>query len=145
MINFIIKHSSSSHQTRCRLFLLASFFHCCCCCCCCLFLLGSGSISGTEATPQHALVLGDGDHITAVAAAAAAPSSSGSDTEGAYGEGTGLRFLLIAGAPIKEPVVQHGPFVMNTEDEIAQAFMDYQAGRLQNPGDDVWAADEGEL
>jgi hypothetical protein len=29
---------------------------------------------------------------------------------------------------------------MNTQEEIVQAFKDFQAGRLQNPGDDVWAA-----
>lgn len=40
------------------------------------------------------------------------------------------RFLLIAGRPIKEPVVQYGPFVMNTREEIEQALADYQAGRL---------------
>lgn len=33
------------------------------------------------------------------------------------------------------------PFVMNTRDEIFQAFMDYEKGRLQNPDDDVWAAE----
>ena len=57
----------------------------------------------------------------------------------------GLKFLLIAGQPIGEPIVQHGPFVMNTEEEIRQAFYDYQTGRLQNPDDDVWASDEAEL
>ncbi len=40
------------------------------------------------------------------------------------------RLLLIAGQPIGEPVVQWGPFVMNTREEIAQAIADYNAGRL---------------
>lgn len=40
------------------------------------------------------------------------------------------RFLLIAGAPIGEPVARRGPFVMNTEDEIRQAYEDYRNGRL---------------
>jgi redox-sensitive bicupin YhaK (pirin superfamily) len=40
------------------------------------------------------------------------------------------RFLVLAGKPIGEPVVQHGPFVMNTREEIDQAIRDYQSGRL---------------
>jgi quercetin 2,3-dioxygenase len=50
----------------------------------------------------------------------------------------GMRFLLIAGQPIGEPIVQHGPFVMNTQEEIVQAFQDYQSGKLQRADDKVW-------
>jgi len=42
----------------------------------------------------------------------------------------GARFLLLAGKPLGEPVVQHGPFVMNTREEIEQAIRDYQNGEL---------------
>jgi redox-sensitive bicupin YhaK (pirin superfamily) len=42
----------------------------------------------------------------------------------------GAQLLLIAGRPIGEPIVQYGPFVMNTREEIEQAIADYQHGRL---------------
>lgn len=42
----------------------------------------------------------------------------------------GARLLLIAGKPINEPVVQYGPFVMNTREEIEQTLRDYRDGHL---------------
>jgi len=45
---------------------------------------------------------------------------------------SGGRCLLLAAAPIGEPVVQHGPFVMNTQDEINRAVREYQEGTFAN-------------
>ncbi len=64
---------------------------------------------------RHAGVLEDGDQVTIQA-----------------GE-HGARLLLLAGKPLNEPVVQYGPFVMNTREEIEQAVRDYQSGRLTEP------------
>jgi len=57
---------------------------------------------------------------------------------GVFGDGaemsctseSGARFLLFAAAPIREPVARRGPFVMNTEAELREAFADYRSGRL---------------
>ena len=59
---------------------------------------GSGMIGGTKGKREQSLVLGPGDHVTATTS-----------------DPSGLRFLLVAGKPIGEPIVQHGPFVMNTQ------------------------------
>ncbi|OGS50885.1 MAG: hypothetical protein A3J79_08895 [Elusimicrobia bacterium RIFOXYB2_FULL_62_6] len=40
------------------------------------------------------------------------------------------KVLLISGQPLKEPIVQYGPFVMNSQDEIYQALSDFRDGRL---------------
>jgi redox-sensitive bicupin YhaK (pirin superfamily) len=53
------------------------------------------------------------------------------DADGVAIEAAGeARVLLIAGNPLREPIAQHGPFVMNTMQEIQQAVRDYSAGRL---------------
>ena len=54
------------------------------------------------------------------------------DTDGVRLQAGALasRALLIAGAPLNEPIAQHGPFVMNTREQLHQAVQDYQAGRL---------------
>lgn len=45
----------------------------------------------------------------------------------------GVRFLLISGAPIEEPVAWHGPIVMNTQDELRQAMSDLRNGTFIRP------------
>lgn len=73
---------------------------------------GSARLAGEDLATHTLAVLGTGDTVDIQAGAA------------------GARFVLVAGRPIGEPVVQYGPFVMNTRVEIEQAFADYRAGRL---------------
>ena len=40
------------------------------------------------------------------------------------------RLLVIAGQPLREPMARYGPFVMNTREELIEAFEDYEAGRM---------------
>ncbi len=65
-----------------------------------------------------------------LAAGAVAWFEPGSGDEVVVDASGGFRGLLFSGPPIDEPVAAYGPFVMNTREEIEQAFRDYQAGRL---------------
>lgn len=47
--------------------------------------------------------------------------------------GEGARLILIAGKPLREPIAQYGPFVMNTQEEIFQAITDFREGRFAQP------------
>ena len=72
-----------------------------------------GPAGAAKPLPHRAAgVLSDGDGVRVQAAA------------------EGVRFLLLAAKPLREPVVQYGPFVMNTREEIEQAVADYRDGRL---------------
>ena len=55
---------------------------------------------------------------------------SGGDQLSIQAGNDGARLLLIAGRPLHEPVVQYGPFVMNTREQIEQALADYRDGTL---------------
>ena len=55
---------------------------------------------------------------------------SDGDSVELVGGAEGGRVILLAGRPLLEPIVQYGPFVMNTRDEIEQAIRDYQSGAL---------------
>jgi len=46
------------------------------------------------------------------------------------GGSKGARLILVAGRPLREPVARYGPFVMNTKQEIMQAFVDFQEGKF---------------
>ncbi|RPE81165.1 pirin family protein [Vulcaniibacterium tengchongense] len=73
--------------------------------------------------------IGAGDAAWAVRAQELAVLGGGPRVRIAAGD-RGARAILVAGRPLREPVARYGPFVMNTKQELMQAFVDYQEGRF---------------
>jgi quercetin 2,3-dioxygenase len=86
-------------------------------------LEGGGSIGGDQ-SPVHA---GDVVWLTRT-------DDDGLSEVNVAGGTAPLRVLLYAGRPLHEPVVARGPFVMNTEEQIRQAYADYHQGRFEPRG-----------
>jgi len=78
-----------------------------------LFLCGGGRVNGSNSVDEGELAVLDREGVTL--SIEAGPDST---------------ILLLSGAPIDEPVVGYGPFVMNTENEIRLAMADYRSGRM---------------
>jgi hypothetical protein len=72
---------------------------------------------GRDIGVEHLVIFGDGDTVSI---------SAGPE---------GLRFLLISGKPIKEPLAWYGPIVMNTQEELRIAFEEYQKGTFLKHGE----------
>ena len=93
-----------------------------------VYVFQGGALLGdnaTEVNDGQLAVLGDGGVVRLRA---------GADATGP------ARLLLLAGVPLNEPVARYGPFVMNTQEELMQAFHDFRAGKL---GEITRSADVG--
>ena len=75
---------------------------------------GAADVGGTQVDVQRMGILSNTADADGITVSAAEPT----------------RLILVAGKPLNEPIVQYGPFVMNTQEEIHQALDDYRNGRF---------------
>ena len=78
---------------------------------------------------EGAVTVGDGDDARSLDTQELAVLGGGELLQLRAGN-QAARLILVAGRPLREPVMRHGPFVMNTKQELMQAFVDYQEGRF---------------
>lgn len=80
---------------------------------CCLMVEGNGIWNNKTESPEHHLVIFQND-----------------GTRIAFEAHENCKLLLMAGEPIHEPIASYGPFVMNTQEEIRNALIDFRAGKF---------------
>ena len=78
---------------------------------------------------EGAVTVGEGDIARALETREMGVLGGGGELSLRAGN-AGARLILVAGTPLREPVARHGPFVMNTRQELMQAFVDFQEGRF---------------
>jgi redox-sensitive bicupin YhaK (pirin superfamily) len=78
---------------------------------------------------EGALSVGEGEDARPLAMRTLGVLGGGERVALASGDAA-ARAILVAGRPLREPVAKYGPFVMNTKEELMQAFVDYQEGRF---------------
>jgi redox-sensitive bicupin YhaK (pirin superfamily) len=78
---------------------------------------GAVEVGESQVKTHELAVLGEGAQIRVTGLSAGA-------------DGRSARAILVAGRPLREPVAKYGPFVMNTNEELHQAFADYQSGKF---------------
>jgi len=78
---------------------------------------------------EGAAIIGDGEDARELQTHELAVLGGGELLDVRAGDAA-ARLIVVAGRPLREPVARHGPFVMNTREQIMQAFVDFQEGRF---------------
>ncbi|XP_038658657.1 pirin isoform X2 [Scyliorhinus canicula] len=109
---FLARPLNGTVQQRCESGIIQHAAHLTCLNCVLLISCRGPDKEKKRIEPHHVAILDDGENVQV----------ENKDHEVS-------RFVLIAGEPINEPVVKHGPFVMNSQEEIAEALEDYRTGK----------------